>query len=107
MAHFFSSRYRARRNDHGPDPFPVHRLKRVDKPTTLIYPQQVQRVDEREGGFRRGARGDFGAFIQRESNRFIKKHPLSDALLKMTMAMQPLVAGNERSTRLPLEEDPI
>ena len=31
--------------------FPVHKLKRVDHPTTKIFDDQVQRVDERESGF--------------------------------------------------------
>ena len=33
------------------EPFPVHTLKRVDRPTTLIMDDKVQRVDERESGF--------------------------------------------------------
>ncbi len=40
------------------DPYPVHTLKRVDRPTTLILDDQVQRVDERESGFMRAGRGD-------------------------------------------------
>jgi ferredoxin len=44
----------------GTDPFPVHKLKRVDRPTTEIIDDKVQRVDERESGFNRARRGDFG-----------------------------------------------
>jgi hypothetical protein len=34
----------------GTDPFPVHKLKRVDRPTTAIIEDKIQRVDERESG---------------------------------------------------------
>ena len=42
------------------DPYPVEILKRVDRPTTLIKEAEVERVDERENGFDRAQRGDFG-----------------------------------------------
>ena len=42
------------------EPFPVHTLKRVERPTTLIMDDKVQRVDERESGFNKAARGDYG-----------------------------------------------
>ena len=32
--------------------FPVHTLKRVDRPTAKILDDQVRRVDERESGFK-------------------------------------------------------
>jgi len=37
----------------GTDPFPVHRLKRIERPTTLILDDKVQRFDERESGFKK------------------------------------------------------
>ena len=40
------------------EPYPVHTLKRVDRPTTQIDDDQVPRVDEREAGFNRAGRGD-------------------------------------------------
>jgi len=40
--------------------FPVHKLKRVQRPTTLILDDKVQRVDERESGFNKAVRGDYG-----------------------------------------------
>jgi hypothetical protein len=42
------------------EPFPVNTLKRVERPTTLIMDDKVQRVDERESGFNKAARGDYG-----------------------------------------------
>jgi hypothetical protein len=47
----------------GTDRFPVHSLKRIERPTTLILDDKVQRVDERESGFRKADRGDAGISI--------------------------------------------
>ncbi|MBS3918167.1 MAG: hypothetical protein KG012_04705 [Deltaproteobacteria bacterium] len=41
------------------EPFPMHKIKRVDRPTTLIKDGKVQRVREREGGFCKAAAGDY------------------------------------------------
>ena len=57
MTRVFASNYRDKKRDY-PDPFPVHTLKRVDRPTTLIHDDQVQRVDERDGGFQRAGRNN-------------------------------------------------
>ena len=53
------------------DPYPVEILKRVDRPTTKIIDDQVQRVDERESGFNRARRGDFGPNLEREVACFV------------------------------------
>ena len=55
-------------------PYPLHTLKRVDRPTTLINDDQVQRVDERESGFNRSGRGDFGPRLKKEFFRFHREH---------------------------------
>jgi len=39
-----------------PEPFPIHRLKRVDRPTTPIMDDKVKRVDERERGQNRACK---------------------------------------------------
>jgi len=44
----------------GTDRFPVHRLKRIERPATLILDDKVKRVDERESGFNKARRGDYG-----------------------------------------------
>ncbi len=59
------------------EPFPMHKLKRVERPTTLINEGQVQRVRERESGFCKASAGDYGPVLQREFRRFVPKHPLS------------------------------
>ena len=59
------------------EPFPVEKLKRVDRPTTRINENDVQRVRERDAGFCKAAAGDYGATLQHEFKRFVPKHPLS------------------------------
>ena len=73
------------------DPYPVERLKRVDKPTTTIIEDQIQRVDERESGFNRASRGDFGPYLQEQRPRFVMKHPLSGALGQMQLNLVQFV----------------
>jgi reductive dehalogenase len=102
----YASNYRNKKRDD-PDPFPVHALKRVDRPTTLIQDNQVQRVDERDGGFQRAGRGQYGEFLQREYGRFMTKHPLSAALLAMTKTLAPVVDGTVKTQSSPVTDDPI
>ncbi len=73
----FTSDFRDHAANRYPDPFPVHVLKRVDRPTSRILDEQIQRVDERESGFNRARRGDFGPRLKQEVGRFVPKHPVS------------------------------
>ena len=52
MTRAFASDYREKNSGY-PDPYPVHKLKRVDRPTTVINDDEVSRKDERDGGFHR------------------------------------------------------
>ena len=88
------------------DPYPVHTLKRVDRPTTLIFDDQVKRVDERESGFMRAGRGDFGPRLKKEFYRFVQKHPLSNALVNMGFHLRKVVDGETASKVAPLVDDP-
>ncbi len=91
MTRIFNSDYRDKCRADRPDPFPVHTLDRVDRPTTIVHEDQIRRTDEREGGFSRVGRGDFGPKLQREYKRFVPKHPLSGALVTMTGALGHMV----------------
>ncbi len=88
------------------EPFPMHRLKRVERPTTKILDDQVKRVDERENGFNKAARGDYGPLLQKERARFVAKHPTSGALLWMTAHLRDVVDGVVAKQKAPLPEDP-
>jgi ferredoxin len=89
------------------EPFPVHTLKRVDRPTTKILDDQVQRVDERESGFNKAARGDYGEVLKTERGRFVLKYPLSAALMQMQMTLREIVDGIVATQKAPIPEDPV
>ncbi len=105
MTRVFTSDYRDS-NSNYPDPFPVHRIKRVDRPTTSIKEEEVSPVDERRGGFHRAGLGEFGPHLQKEYRRFVGKHPLSSALLNMSKTLAKVVAGDSAANKAPLTEDP-
>jgi reductive dehalogenase len=86
------------------DPYPVEVLKRVDRPTTLINEDEVQRVDEREGGFNRARRGDFGPSFQNLLGRF--KYPISRAQNEMAVALTDKVDGAVAPNKAPGTDDP-
>jgi reductive dehalogenase len=88
------------------DPYPVNILKRVENPTTLIHANEIQRVDERESGFNRAFRGDFGENLKRERLRMIEKHSLSGALGQMQMHLVDVVDGEVGLEKAPLTDDP-
>lgn len=88
------------------DPYPMEILKRVDKPTTVIHEDQVQRVDERESGFNRAARGDFGPELQKERLRQRNRYPLGDALVQAQLNLVDLVDGPAGGQKAPSTDDP-
>jgi ferredoxin len=106
MTRIFTSDYRNHRGNF-PDPFPVWTLRRVDKPTTAIEESQISRGDEREGGFHRSGRGDYGPAIQREYRRFVIKHPLSGALMNMAKTLAGVVDGQTGLKPAPNTDDPV
>ena len=49
------------------DPYPMEILKRVDHPTTAVKEDEIPRLDERESGFNRALRGDWGSSLSHDS----------------------------------------
>ena len=88
------------------DPYPVEILKRVDRPTSLVKHEEVPRLDERESGFNRALRGDFGPYLSKERHRFVSKHPLSGALVQMQYTLSQIVDGIVAANKAPLPDDP-
>ncbi len=86
-------------------PYPMESLKKVDQPTTRIT-EDIPRFDEREHGFARAMRGDFGSNPAKEFERFINKHPLGAAFAEMTGHLVPLVEGEVAQAKAPLPKDP-
>jgi len=88
------------------DPYPVEKLKRVGRPTSLVKEDEVQRVDERESGFNKALRGAFGPYLSKERHRFVAKHPLSGALVQMQFTLSDIVDGIVAANEAPLPDDP-
>ena len=88
------------------DNFPMHKIKRVDRPTTIIHDNEVKRVDERDSGFNKAAAGLYGPILARERPRFVMKHPLSGALGTMQLFLREIVDGMVAKQKAPLPEDP-
>ena len=87
-------------------PFPMHRLKRVDKPTNLIT-DKVQRIDGRETAFARAARGDYGPAMQREALRGMPgRYPISAAQMGIVNHLASFQGSEVAATRAPIPEDP-
>ncbi len=85
--------------------FPTHQLKRVDKPTTKIIEDQINRVSERQAGFCKAAAGDYGKRLQKEFFRFVPKHPLSGSIAWMRDNMRPFRDGNMAGGKAPLPDN--
>ena len=90
----------------GWETFPVHKLTRVDRPTTVINEGKIQRVRERQAGFCKASAGDYGPKLQREFRRFVPKHPVSGALAWMRNNMRPFVDGMVAAHQAPVPNDP-
>ncbi len=86
-------------------PYPMEKLKRVDKPTTRIT-DNVKRFDEREHGFGKVMRGELGEAARREMERFVPKFPLGAAFFQTMTPLIQAVDGEVARTRAPLPDDP-
>ena len=69
--------------------YPMERVKRVERPTTLILDDEVPRVPKRAGFFERAIHGDLDKKAQVERQRFSFKHPFAAAMLKQIRGMVP------------------
>jgi hypothetical protein len=87
-------------------PYPMDKLKRVDQPTIKIT-DDIKRFDEREHGFARAMRGDFGPLPRQERVRFVPKYPLGASFIKFTMPMATSVDGEVAPVKAPISSDPV
>jgi reductive dehalogenase len=85
--------------------YPLERLKRVDKPTTYVGPK-VKRVSERQAGFIKAAKGEYGARLEREAERFVSKEPVAAALSQMVDDLGELALVDVYPRRAPIPADP-
>jgi reductive dehalogenase len=86
-------------------PYPLQRLKRVDRPTTYVGPN-VERVSERQAGFIKAAWGDYGPRLQAEVDRFVEKEPVAAALYQITSHLSRLEPKEVYPKIAPMPGDP-
>ncbi|MGD0658163.1 MAG: reductive dehalogenase [Syntrophorhabdales bacterium] len=89
-----------------PEPFPMHKIRRVDRPTTEIRDGLVPKVRELDSGFMKARRGIYGPVLQKEVARFVPKQPLSGAQSWMMGKMRTLVDGMAAAEKAPIPDDP-
>lgn len=87
-------RWRRKRRPSHLGPYPVEQLKRVDKPTTVIFEDEVPRVPSRANFYIRSAMGDVSNKTSREANRWAQKHPVSQGIVRPMWALKPMQGGN-------------
>ncbi|MDP2646597.1 MAG: hypothetical protein Q8P24_16785 [Desulfobacterales bacterium] len=74
----------------------------MDRPTIRINEEKIQRADERETGFNKYRRGEFGNDPKAKNT----KHPLSDALSNMQELLRKSADGGVWVSPAPLPGDP-
>lgn len=88
-------------------PYPFEKIKRVDRPTTLIDEDRIPRVPKRADWFARASFGDLGKAVQDEDlQRFVGKNPLGACALNALMSLVALQYGAEREGARPESVDP-
>ena len=78
-------------------PYPVETVKRVGKPTTLIFEDEVPRVPSRANMYMRTALGDLSRKTLEEADRWSQKHPVSQGIVRPSWAIKPLQDGQPAS----------
>ncbi len=91
--------------DGQPGHFPMHRLKRVDKPTNLVT-DGVERVDYRENALDKALRGDFGAAMQKARLNLSVKYPMVAAQKEILLHLASIKDNEVAARRAPLPPDP-
>ena len=87
-------------------PYPMEKIKRVERTTTLIIEDEVPRLPKRAGGFARARMGDFGEKAAREIPRFASKTPAGTALRALQSVLQPYQVGPVAAEVNPSSLDP-
>jgi len=88
------------------EPFPVNKLKRIDRPTTIIHEEEVKRVSQCDSGFMKARRGLYGPTLQREMGHSVNKYPLSASQIWMMGIMRPFVDGMTAKQKAPIPDNP-
>ncbi len=98
-------RWRRRRRPSHLGPYPVEDLKRVDRPTTVIFEDEVPRIPSRANFYVRSALGDLSEKTRRESNRWSQKQPVAQGIVRPMWAVKVLQEGQTRARTAPGTEN--
>jgi reductive dehalogenase len=99
-------RWRRNRRPSHLGPFPVETLKRVARPTTHIFEDEVPRIPSRANFYVRTALGDLNDKATRQAARWAQKHPVSQGIIRPNWAVKPLQAGECETEIEPGTADP-
>jgi reductive dehalogenase len=87
-------------------PFPMHKIKRVEKPTNLIT-GDVQRYDMRDTAYGRAGRGEYGSIVQKGMKNLPPgKYPLSAAQKDVIEHIAVMKGNPVASQKAPITEEP-
>ena len=87
-------------------PYPMEKVRRVDKITTDII-GEIKRMDARDQGFSQAMTGRLGPVTKREFDRFGYKAPLNGALMfDLGMKFAPLRDGPVFPAKAPIPDNP-
>ena len=86
-------------------PYPMEKIRRVDRPTTMVDEAKIKRVAKRAEFFQRALMGDLGEKAQRERNRFAVKNPYAFAMVPLIRGMVPFQHGECAGAPGPGTED--
>ncbi len=96
-------RRKRRRSDLGP--YAMESVKRVERPTTLIFDDEVPRIPQRAMFYYRAELGDLGDKMVQERWRWSYKHPFAQGILGILRAMVPHQDGDVAPTAAPTTTD--
>ena len=88
--------------------FPQEKIKRVDKPTTLVDEASIPRVPKRHDFFIRGAIGDLGKDVKKSMDglALMLKEPYNHTTMRIIGGCVPLQYGKEADQTAPGSSDP-
>ena len=87
-------------------PFPMHRLRRVDKPTTLVT-GEIERVNGADNPLDMARRGAYGPAVQRAAEPFLPdRHPISAALHDVVVRVATVREEEVAAVKAPISDDP-
>ncbi|MFC1908944.1 reductive dehalogenase [Chloroflexota bacterium] len=86
--------------------FPMEKLKRVDKPTTLIT-DKVQRMDQRDAAPAKAGRGEYGPAVEKGVKRLAERDPITEAISDINRHVGAIKRNEIAAVKAPISSDPL